>query len=320
MTSNFPFCFAILAFGRPDDLLRVVAQISHYFPTAQIVVLVDRYEGSEEIIHQANAKTIEIGRQLLSSGEITHLEIPQSNLRTKRAWKSLMEMSFTLSDSVVYIEDDLLFVKDPGPFLSWVSELFLQSNLVAFATLYTSREHKTREGSRGRLTDWPESWGVVIHKEKYHLLQHAISDVHTHGLHEIKYFERLPNSILVRLMRKRFKSVWLYKFRKALASDTSWDTELHLGLWLLGMQCLAPDVSYLEDTGVHFTSVSPSKALRTIQACKKKSRRQSMGLSSARKLQYCTGCERNSEERGYMFLPEIVKVIISMVPSIRFGR
>ncbi len=296
-------CFAVLAFGRSEDLKRVVNQISQFFPSAQIVVLVDKFEGFEPELVRANLETIETARQLLSEEVITHLEIPMRNLRTKLAWKRLMGISFNFSDSVIYIEDDLLLLKNPSAFIDWANHILLDSTTIAFATLFTSLEHKAVIESRGRLTNWPELWGVLIHKQKYEILQEVIASAQIRGISKRNFCDLPVNSNLVKVFRGRFEKVWVYKFNRALTVDTSWDTELHLAVWLLGLQCLAPNISYLEDTGIHFTSVSPEKSVRKKYTCANADVDKRSAKGTASEVSYCTSCEKMMEKSGYMFLP-----------------
>ena len=310
MRKSHDFVFAILAFGRSAELMRLVNEILGFFPRSRIILLVDAYQGPDSSVSEANEETIEYGRNLLGAGLITDLILPSINLQTKSALELLMRTSFKYSKNVIYIEDDLSLVKNPIEYLNFCFDQFENSGEIAFATLYTSRKHSGSVNIMGRTTNWPESWGFVITEKNFTLLQRQISKGREFGVgicESPNFMMQLSLSKMTRLFFSRFRSVWLYKFNKAVHSSTAWDTEYHYGLWALNMKSIAPTTNYIEDQGIHFTSISSEKKVRKIHDCKLKLEKASFRNSEVAGAPMCNKCEVALAKRNYMFLPRVLR-------------
>ncbi len=315
MRESHDFVFAILAFGRSGELMRLVNEIHGFFPVTRIVLLVDAYRGPDSSISKANKETIEYGRHLLSEGLITDLILPNTNLQTKSALELLMRTSFKYSNNVIYIEDDLSLVKNPIEYLNFCFDQFENSGEIAFSTLYTSRNHSASAGKMGRATNWPESWGFVITEKNFTLLQRQISKGREFGVGNCEspnFMMQLQLSKMTRLFFSRFRSVWLYKFNKAVNSLTAWDTEYHYGLWALNMKSIAPTTNYIEDQGIHFTSISSEKRARKAHVCKSKLEKASFQDLEDIGAPMCTRCEVALANRNYMFLPRVLRGLFAL--------
>lgn len=313
MRKSHEFVFAILAFGRPAELMRLVNEILGFFPSAKIVLLVDAYLGLDNSIVKANIDTIAHGRYLLNKGLITDLILPSTNLQTKAALELLIRTSFKYSKNCIYIEDDLSLVKNPSEYLNFCFDQFENSDDLAFSTLYTSRTHSRSASKIGRATSWPESWGFVITEKNFTLLQKQISKGRAFGVGKCElsdFMMQLSLSTMTRLFFIRFRSVWLYKFNKAVQSPTAWDTEYHYALWALKMKSIAPITNYVEDQGLHFTSISLNKRLRKTHDCKSKLQNSSLQNLELAKAMLCTRCEVALAKRNYMFLPRVFRRLL----------
>lgn len=266
------YVYCILGFARPDKLSDCIDSINKFDPGAKIFVCIDICTDSSTMYFNDNRRLIELASDLKSQQLIFDYRITPSNLKTKAAVNFALEWVFELSKHVVLLEDDLILISQPSTYITSALALMNSRGDCVMATLFSSKMHRvpfSYTSPQFRLTRWPIMWGIILTEANYAQMCRFFDSFPMNDLPEVvdQFSKKCLNSWLVRVFRKRFVNTWTFKFNRAFASETAWDTQWHFGLWANDFFALSPAISIVQDTGVDYSSVSPGKQIVVQSDC-----------------------------------------------------
>jgi len=235
-----------------------------------------------------------MAQELKANLMITDCIITDTNLKTKASANFSLDWAFKFSKNVVLLEDDLLFIDNPSDYIEQAISVMNERGDCVMATLFASRHHERGSSSQRnlyRLTRWPIMWGIILNKENYSEMRSFLGNFSYEELPSVinGFSKRSLQSRLVRLFRKRFEATWNFKFKKAVGSETAWDTHWQLGLWAKDSFSMAPLVTLTADTGVDYSSVSPGKQAIEQSICTGRL------IKFSPDLVFCPKCEKSRE-------------------------
>jgi hypothetical protein len=286
--------WVVLVYARPHKLVDCINSIRTFDPNGQIMVFVDKLNSGDERLQDLQNEVVDLCDSLLFSGKITHWKMSEINLGTKRAFWELLKWGFNFSENLIYFEDDLVLTESPEKFIINSLEVMNSSENYSLACLFARSHHSISPDQLMRKSNWPELWGVLITKREFGILEMAKSSLTQEDIiHAVETFaDNELNGVLTRLLKKRFRSIWEYKYAKSVSNRYAWDTELQLILWKLQKSVLLPLRTYVTDTGVDETSISKGKLESEIQECYSK-------ISNFSDI--CLRCERLRESSNGLF-------------------
>ena len=311
--SRYAYC--ITGFARPVKVKECIDSINKFDKSAPILLFVDRADASNDPeIVTANRELILNCEKWKKMHLIQDFRIAHTNLITKRTCYAALQWGMEYFEYVVLIEDDLRLISNPSFFLEAAIDQMNKNSSIGMACLYASRNHRFPGKSKFRATKWPEMWGNLISKTQFTEISRKIPELEqAHIRNILNTFSKFSLTwSLSKLFQDRFQNTWEFKYTKAIRSAFAWDTEWQLGLWALDKYALTPWVSLVEDTGVDFSSVSPSKGVARSLDCKFEYflRRQNLVV--------CKTCETRREHQNFT-LPSIFFDLPILAKMIREG-
>ena len=285
----------VLVYARPNKLGDCIASIRTFDPNCQIMVFVDKLNSGDGHLQDLQNEVVDLCDNLLISGKITHWKMSETNLGTKSAFWELLKWGFDIAENLIYFEDDLVLTESPEKFVIESLEVMNSSENYALACLFAQSRHSISPDQLMRKSNWPELWGVLITKRQFGILEMAKSNLTQEDVFRTveRFADNELNGVLTRLLKKRFRSIWEYKYAKSVSSRYAWDTELQLILWKLHKSVLLPLRTYVSDTGVDETSISKGKLETEILECYSK-------ISNFSDI--CLRCERLRESSNGLFV------------------
>jgi hypothetical protein len=281
-------------FARPEKLRECIVSISKFDPGARVYVCIDICTDQSSVFFNDNRRLIDVASSLKSQHLIIDYRVTETNLKTKAAANFAFEWVFGISKNVVLLEDDLILISQPSNYIKSALSLMNSRTDCAMATLYSSKRHSvglSQSSPQLRLTRWPIMWGIILTETHYSQMRFFLDSFLVNGVPEVvhRFSRQSLNSWLARVFRGRFVATWTFKFKKAFASETAWDTQWHFGLWAKDFFALSPAISILQDTGVDYSSVSPKKLAVAQSECVNE------WVYVVDNLGFCRGCEKIRE-------------------------
>ena len=298
------YVYCILGFARPEKLSDCIASINKFDPGSRIYVCIDICTDRTSVFFKDNRRLIDLASELKSQSLIIDYRVTQANFKTKAAANFALDWVFGMEKNIVLLEDDLILVSQPSNYITSALSLMGSRGDCAMATLFSSKRHSvelSKSSPQLRLTRWPIMWGIILTKTRYSEMRLFLDSFPISGVPDVvnRFSRRSLNSWLARVFRKRFVHTWTFKFNKAFASETAWDTQWHFGLWAKDYFALSPAISILQDTGVDYSSVSPGKQAVVQSECESK------WVHVIDNLGFCRGCEK-IRELDNRVLPQIL--------------
>lgn len=291
------FCITILVYIRKHHLNRLVKSIHKWTPETPIVVYVDRCDDNLTLREQQK-ELISSLETMKENRDILDYRVGDKHLNAKAAWYRAMKFGFTKSKNVLYLEDDLLLVRDPKLF---INEFHSRIKSNSILTLYPRRGRHT-----GLLvqTDWPALWGVYLMKRDFQELyrdkldsQEDVRNTVAESFDLLGYKRNCDEN--------RFTNLWNFKFLKAFESKTAWDTELHYRLWSKNYMILSTSEQCVIEQESHPSSITKNKALNRKRVLNHFSAKNCTPNQRGRVFLSCKRCEKAAY---FSYLPRFIAI------------